>query len=103
MNIEQAISLESNSILNHRNDIQYFVDESKAKQIKEFNDFDLWHIGLFNYGKSIKYEKIDYTISIHDDSNVGNYKFSENFIVKIFNYRYGKYNNRYQYSLNKLN
>ena len=103
MNIEQAISLESNSILNHRNDIQYFVDESKAKQIKEFNDFDLWHIGLFNYGKSIKYEKIDYTISIHDDSNVGNYKFSENFIVKIFNYRYGKYNNRYKYSLNKLN
>ena len=102
MNIEQAISLESNSILNHRNDIQYFVDESKAKQIKEFNDFDLWHIGLFNYGKSIKYEKIDYTISIHDDSNVGNYKFSENFIVKIFNYRYGKYNNKYKYSLNKL-
>ena len=47
MNIEQAISLESNSILNHRNDIQYFVDESKAKQIKEFNDYDLWHIGLF--------------------------------------------------------
>ena len=39
MNIEQAISLESNSILNHRNDIQYFVDASKAKQIKEFNDF----------------------------------------------------------------
>ena len=103
MNIEQAISLESNSILNHRNDIQYFVDESKAKQIKEFNDFDLWHIGLFNYGKSIKYKKIDYTISIHDDLNVGNYKFRENFIVKIFNYRYGKYNNRYKYSLNKLN
>ena len=103
MNIEQAISLESNSILNHRNDIQYFVDESKAKQIKEFNDFDLWHIRLFNYGKSIKYKKIDYTISIHDDLNVGNYKFSENFIVKIFNYRYGKYNNRYKYSLNKLN
>ena len=103
INIEQAISLEVNSILNNRDDIVYFVDEKKAKQIMEFNDFDLWHIELFNRGKLFKYEQPDYTFSLTSQLKVENSNYSDNYLSKIVNFRYGKYRDRYKYILDKLN
>ena len=101
LNIEQAISLEVNSILNNRGDIMFFVDGNKSNQILTFDENDYWHINKYNLGKDIDPDNQNYILSLQVLENSKKNPLPMNFNI-IFE-RYNIYKNRYMYAITKSN
>jgi len=101
INLEQAVSLEVNTIFNDRGDITFFIDENKARQISTIRDYDLWHIQQFNVNKNIYSDNNHYIFSLEVSSSKKN--ITQGMIInKIFG-RYNTYKNRYLYTIMKSN
>ena len=101
INLEQAVSLEVNTIFNDRGDITFFIDENKARQISTIRDYDLWHIQQFNVNKNIYSDNNHYIFSLEVSSSKKNIT-QGTIINKIFG-RYNTYKNRYLYTIMKSN
>jgi len=101
VNIEQAVSLEIKSIMKDREDIVYYIDESKAKQIQSVNNFDFWHIQLFNSNKVTKNKNTNYILSLKKSPVSSEFNQEKNWIYKIISFRYRNYIDRYRYVIYK--
>tara|TARA_Y100001970_G_C14253525_1_gene873476 strand:- start:2603 stop:4375 length:1773 start_codon:yes stop_codon:yes gene_type:complete len=95
LTIEQAVSLEVNSVFNNRGDIVYFIDENKAKNLLFIDEHDFWHIQKFNMNKDFSEDNNFYIFRLLENKNTT----TINNILE----RYDKYKNRYSYSIRKLN
>jgi len=101
VNIEQAVSLEIKSITQNRKDIVYYIDEAKAKQIQSINNFDFWHIQLFNSEKVAGNKNTNYILSLQELPSNSGFNQEKNWIYKIVRFRYEKYIDRYRYVIYK--